>query len=766
MNASPRFSVVMPATGNHAWDITEGWVKSLEESKILNNVFRPLASWGDCSLSIDDHLLTYLKEAPHDYLILLGIDWHSQPMHHGDLYQLICSRSSMNIGVIWEDYDLPFGLLGDLKLKMMSSWLRASCMADMFITNHESNVNILAPLSCRYAIHYVGFGIDISRYLTNSRNATERRHEIRFSGKVEAWADEPSGGPYALRRKILSSLKDAVSDLRICRGSMSEAEYIDFLMEAKACINLPSFSLSPTLRNYEALCAGSFLITWQGNNSSASHELRKFPNVLFYDPHNPGDVADKCRQVINMDPLEYQEKVTAGAALAHELVSHQARITTITKLLHQKNVTHWHIPEGRSNKLLIIDMVFLQIACNGIAYVWDSIIQSYLDNHGPNSLLLIRRTQRLLRDYGCETVYLPPIDWALSPEEIARSNDEMLARLGITDYAFASTYYTMSEGHFNIQIIHDMIPELLQAKDRIWQHKRACLDYSDMLICVSHSTMIDLIGMDQRYATKTNYITNGLPLLRFQRESRSPIKWDLHTRRSTADHSILYIGGRYGLMGYKNGAVLLKAFQKMIKRVHGKYSVELIFVSHSPSPEPQIQSLLEDLPIHFITADDDELCELYASCDCLVYSSAMEGFGLPILEGLYAGIHVVASDIPPHREASFGFWDEMTFYDPYSPDDLADKLCTVMKTIPRMDKIDRITDRKNSIEQSSLKLWKRFANTLNDVVLTDRRCKAEAITNDTALHRFASLQFKHKQQSIPIYLDSSWKAFHNSQLDQ
>lgn len=758
VNTSPRFSIVLPATGQHAWDITEGWIKALEEGGLLNHVFRPRAEWGDNSLSSDDNLVAYLEEDPHDYLILLGIDWHSRPMHHGRIFHLLSKRSAKNIGIIWEDYNIPSNLLGNLKSQMLSSWLRASEMANIFITNHESNLKILSPLSCRYSIHYVGFGVDTDRYPIGRIGCVKRSHEIRFSGKIDTWADDDGGGPYATRRKILAVLQASVPDLHARHGRMSEEEYKNFLVEAKACINLPSFSLSPTLRNYEALCAGTFLITWQGDDDLSSEELRRFPNALFYDPSDSQDIIDKCNEISNMEATEYLARINEGTIMAHDLLSHKARIKSIIKIIQQQNSAHQPLSKPRKEKLLVIDMVFLQIACNGIAYVWDSIIQCYINLHGKDSVLLICRTPRLLRDYGCETIQLDPIDWNQSPELIARDNSDLLAKHGITDYTFASTYYTTAAGHYNVQIIHDMIPELLKAEERIWHHKRACLDYSDTLICVSHSTYIDLVGLDQSLASKSQYIPNGLPLLRFAKENKQPEKIKSLTIKKKADHSILYIGGRYGVLGYKNCSVLLNAFHELSKNIEGRYSAQLIFVSHAPSPEPQILPLIAGLPIEFMTASDEELKEIYGDCDCLVYTSAMEGFGLPILEGLYAGIHVVASDIPPHREASYGYWDTMTFFDPFSPEDLANKLFDVMESRDRRANHQELALRRSKIERTSYNHWERFARKLNEATTKERHSRANYPLTNANLLSFANSQFTYRQQSIRKNLDSSWKS--------
>ena len=66
--------------------------------------------------------------------------------------------------------------------------------------------------------------------------------------------------------------------------------------------------------------------------------------------------------------------------------------------------------------------------------------------------------------------------------------------------------------------------------------------------------------------------------------------------------------------------------------------------------------------------EDAVLPSLIAGAAALVYPSWYEGFGLPVLEGLAAGVPVVASDVPAHREVA---GDAATFVDPHAAESIA-----------------------------------------------------------------------------------------------
>ncbi len=73
-------------------------------------------------------------------------------------------------------------------------------------------------------------------------------------------------------------------------------------------------------------------------------------------------------------------------------------------------------------------------------------------------------------------------------------------------------------------------------------------------------------------------------------------------------------------------------------------------------------------------ASAEELIALYQKAEILVSLSVYEGFGIPLLEGIFYNCRVVCSDIPVYRELFEGYAD---FCDPFNIDDIAKALQAV-----------------------------------------------------------------------------------------
>ena len=74
----------------------------------------------------------------------------------------------------------------------------------------------------------------------------------------------------------------------------------------------------------------------------------------------------------------------------------------------------------------------------------------------------------------------------------------------------------------------------------------------------------------------------------------------------------------------------------------------------------------------------EQLYSLYARARAFVYPSTFEGFGMPVLEALAAGIPVACSDIPPLREVA---GEAALYFDPLNEDGIASAIERVMSDV-------------------------------------------------------------------------------------
>ncbi|MCK9374486.1 MAG: glycosyltransferase family 4 protein, partial [Sulfuricurvum sp.] len=81
---------------------------------------------------------------------------------------------------------------------------------------------------------------------------------------------------------------------------------------------------------------------------------------------------------------------------------------------------------------------------------------------------------------------------------------------------------------------------------------------------------------------------------------------------------------------------------------------------------------------------DSELSYTYHHAKMLLFPSYVEGFGLPIVESLYFGLPVLASDIPVHREVG---QEKIGYFDLDNPADLVEKIVAIesLSSLPRVD---------------------------------------------------------------------------------
>lgn len=113
--------------------------------------------------------------------------------------------------------------------------------------------------------------------------------------------------------------------------------------------------------------------------------------------------------------------------------------------------------------------------------------------------------------------------------------------------------------------------------------------------------------------------------------------------------------------------------------------------------------------VHFTGyVDDATLHQYFAHADAMVFPSLYEGFGLPPLEAMAAGCPVLVSNAGPMPEVC---GDAALYCDPYSVDDMAAKLLTILNDEPLRAKL-----RQRGLEHARTFSWERCIAKTSEVI--------------------------------------------------
>jgi glycosyltransferase involved in cell wall biosynthesis len=169
--------------------------------------------------------------------------------------------------------------------------------------------------------------------------------------------------------------------------------------------------------------------------------------------------------------------------------------------------------------------------------------------------------------------------------------------------------------------------------------------HSRKLIAVSEATRADLLRFYHLPKERVGVIPHGVESRFFQLD------------RSRTEPYILCVST---LHPHKNLERLLRAYARFSRRFR------LVLAGMRGFHAARISSLIAELKL----ADSvdipgwlprEDLFDLYARAHAFVYPSTFEGFGMPVLEALAAGIPTACSDIAPLREVAA---DAALFFDP------------------------------------------------------------------------------------------------------
>ena len=198
---------------------------------------------------------------------------------------------------------------------------------------------------------------------------------------------------------------------------------------------------------------------------------------------------------------------------------------------------------------------------------------------------------------------------------------------------FHSSYYRLPEQRSlpTVVTVHDFAYERTVHGPRAWLHsaqKKAAIRQAQAIVCVSEATRDDLLAcVGVRASQSVHVIYNGVS---DDFKPMAPV--------ASGDASppfILYVGQRGG---YKNFALALAALALLP-------GLELHCVGGGPLQPAELAAVSAGTRARMRqlgAVSNQVLNTCYNQAQCLLYPSAYEGFGIPVIEAMRAGCPVVS----------------------------------------------------------------------------------------------------------------------------
>lgn len=285
------------------------------------------------------------------------------------------------------------------------------------------------------------------------------------------------------------------------------------------------------------------------------------------------------------------------------------------------------------------NIIFYLQKAGGISLYWYELQKRFLQENGTITVI---EQSNVKRNIFHRSIDLPEHVVVIYQRLFVRLNRYLPVFLPNKQAGiFHSSYYRIGIGRgiVNIVTVHDFTYEYFRSGLARWIHSRqksSALRKADGIICISENTKKDLLTfLPELRSKEIKVIYNGVGEDFFSIENRIQ-----------EGKTILYVGERKSL--YKNFLLAVQTVEKL-----PEYSLALVGGGALTEQETALLNrALKERYLHHHNVSSTALNDLYNQAFCLLYPSAYEGFGIPIIEAMKAGCPVVSTNFSSIPEVS------------------------------------------------------------------------------------------------------------------
>ncbi len=375
----------------------------------------------------------------------------------------------------------------------------------------------------------------------------------------------------------------------------------------------------------------------------------------------------------------------------------------------EKDSNEWHFvqPEKMQRQTalaqqpptIIVDGVFFQLYNTGIARVWRSLLEEWVNQDFAKHIIVLDRAGTAPK--------IPGINYRPVPAYSYDSTDadrEMLQQVCDEQEAdlFISTYYTTPIATTSVFMAYDMLPEVWGANlDKpMWREKHRAINHASAHIAISQNTASDIIKFFPNIAEESIAVAHCGVASSFSPANQEEISY-FKTKYGIFKPYFLVVGA--GDV-HKNTDLFFQGFGQLPTR----QAFDIVCTGKRFPFKDEFREYTSGSAVHILELSDRELSFAYSGAVALVYPSKYEGFGLPILEAIACGCPVITclnASIPEVAGKAALYVSDTDF------NELAKALCEVQKPNVRRALI------AEGLEQAKKFSWSKMARVVSTTLI-------------------------------------------------